>query len=243
MTRHALLNNIDYKDLRVLTTRSAALGDNVMVAVTFPGEFRNIQAHYPIVFQKTADGTSFQPLALLGLRESENLFLRGDGRWDAPYLPLAIERQPFLIGFDGEGQPMVHVDLDSPRVSTSAGTTEGEPVFLPYGGTSEHLERISSVLQALHEGLQQTPAFVAALLRHDLLEPFALEFERGDGGLQRWSGCYTIHEERLARLDGRALGELHTAGFLQDIYMAVASASRFRDLIERAGGHPAQPHA
>ena len=238
MTRHALLNNIDHKDLRVAGTRSAAHGDAVMVAVTFPGEFRNIQAHYPIVFQKTADGTSFQPLALLGLREGENLFLR-DGRWDAPYLPLAIERQPFLIGFDGEGQPMVHVDLDSPRLLTTAGATEGEPVFLPYGGITEYLERITSVLLALHEGLQRTPAFVAALLKHELLEPFALEFERGDGSLQRWAGCYTIHEERLARLDGRALGELNAAGFLLDIYMAVASAARFRELIERAGGRVA----
>jgi hypothetical protein len=239
MTRHALLDNVNHKDLRVITTRSAALGDGVMVAVTFPGEFRNIQAHYPIVFQKTADGTSFQPLALLGLREGENLFLHDDGRWDAPYLPLAIERQPFLIGFDAEGQPLVHVDLDSPRISL----TDGEPAFLPYGGLSEHLDRISSVLQALHEGLQRTPAFAAALLRFELLEPFALEFERGDGVLQRWSGCYTIHEERLARLDGRAIGELHGAGFVQDIYMAVASASRFRDLIERACSRGDQPHA
>lgn len=234
MPPHATLNNIDHRDLRVVRTRGAALGDAVAAAVTFPGEFRNIQAHYPIVFQKQADGSGYQPLALLGLKEGENLFLR-DGRWDAPYLPLSIERQPFLIGFDEQGEPLVHVDLDSPRL----GSGEGEPVFLPHGGTTEYLERISSVLQALHEGVQRTPAFIAALLRHELLEPFALEFERADGTAQRWSGCHAIHEERLARLPAAAVGELHAEGHLLDIYMAVASVARFRDLVERAGGRVA----
>ncbi|HEV8688678.1 MAG TPA: SapC family protein [Ideonella sp.] len=228
MTRPVLLNNIDHKDLRVITAHDAAYGDNVMAALSFPAEFRNLQAHYPIVFQKTADGTAFQPVALLGFREGENLFLR-DGRWDAAYVPLAIERQPFLIGFDN-GQPVVHVDMESARLSRS----EGEPVFLPYGGMSPYLERINAVLQTLHEGLQGTPAFVASLLRHELLEPFALEFDRADGTPVRWSGCYIVHEERLRQLSAAALGELNEAGHLFDLYMAVASVSRFGELVARA---------
>lgn len=227
MTRHVLLNNVDHRDLRVATARAAEYGDDVMSAVTFPAEFRNIQAHYPIVFQPQADG-SFQPLALLGFKPGQNLFLR-HGQWDAPYMPLALERQPFLIGFD-QGEPVVHVDMDSPRLSRH----EGEPVFLPYGGNSDYLERISSVLQAIHHGLQATPAFVAALQRHQLLEPFGLEFEFADGSAHRWAGCHTIHEDRLSQLDAAAVAELHQAGHLHDIYMAVASVARFRDLIQRA---------
>ena len=69
-----LLNNIDQGDLRVITTRGAAYGDDVMFAATFPAEFRNIQAHYPIVFHKTADG-QFQSVALFGFQDKENLFL------------------------------------------------------------------------------------------------------------------------------------------------------------------------
>ena len=45
----------------------------------------------------------------------ENLFLKADG-WDAPDIPLMIERQPFLIGRNGD-EMLVHVDLDSPRVA------------------------------------------------------------------------------------------------------------------------------
>ena len=48
----------------LITTRSAEYGDNVMLALTFPSEFRNLQAHYPIVFRKNAHGQS-EPVALL----------------------------------------------------------------------------------------------------------------------------------------------------------------------------------
>ncbi|HEX5688226.1 MAG TPA: SapC family protein [Ideonella sp.] len=253
MTRPVLLNNVDHKDLRVITRRGAAYGDDVMLAVTFPSEFRNLQAHYPIVFQKSHDGTTFQPVALFGFRDGQNLFLRGD-RWDAHYLPLAIERQPFLIGVDRD-ELMVHVDLDNPRVSLPrnegplpsflspagggpgtgpGGLDEGEPVFLPYGGMTEYLDRINSVLLTIHQGLQDNPAFSAALLQHELLEPFALDIERADGSQHRFSGFYTIHEERLHKLGGHALEQLNQAGHLLAIYMAVASLSRLRDLIERA---------
>jgi hypothetical protein len=226
--RHVLLNNVEHQDLRIVTTRGARYGDAVMAAATFPAEFRNVQAYYPIVFQKQASGTGFQPLALFGWEEGENLFLDGE-RWDAAYVPLAVERQPFLIGFDGS-EPVIHLDAASPRVST----TEGEPVFLPHGGTTEYLERVSSMLLALHEGLQATPAFVEALLAHDLLEPFALDLERADGSLHRWSGFYTVHEERLRRLDGAALEALHRASHLEPAFMVLASMSHLRDLIDRA---------
>lgn len=226
MARHVLLNNIDHKDLRVDIAHNAALGDGVMFSPTFPAEFRNVQAYYPIVFRKTAEG-AFHPIALHGFQEGRNLFL-DNGRWDAAYIPLAIERQPFLIGRDGE-ELLVHIDLDNPRVRADA----GERLFLDQGGTTPFLDRITSVLLALHDGLEATPAFVDALLRHELLESFALDVELDDGSLNRLVGFYTINEDKLRALDGIALQELHGAGFLEPLYMVVASASRFRDLIDR----------
>lgn len=226
MSNHVLLNNIDHKDLRIDTGHSATLGDDVMSAPTFPAEFRNAQAHYPIVFRKTAEG-GFLPVLLFGFREGSNLFLE-NGRWDAAYLPLAIERRPFLIGVSGE-ELLVHVDLDDPRVRTDA----GEAVFREHGGTTDYLERVNSVLLALHQGLQDAPAFIDALLQHDLLESFVLDVQLENGSQSRLAGFHTLNEDRLSALDGRALEQLHRAGHLEPIYMAVASLSHFRDLIER----------
>ncbi|KGI79195.1 SapC family protein [Oleiagrimonas soli] len=226
MTQHVLLNNIDHRDLKVETARGAQYGDNIMAALTYPGEFRNVQAHYPIVFQKDAHG-DFQPVALFGLEAEQNLFLQGDA-WDAYYVPLSVERQPFLIGMS-DGEPMVHIDLDHPRVTAGS----GQPLFLEHGGTTEFLDRISAMLLALHEGLQATPAYIAALQKYELLESFVLDVQTDADNHGRLAGYYTIHEERLAALDGAALGELAAADHLEPTYMVLASTARFRDLIER----------
>jgi hypothetical protein len=231
MANTVLLNNVDHHQLRVVTSRAAEYGDNVMFALTFPAEFRDLQAHYPVVFRKTADGVGFEALALLGFEDGENLFLGAQG-WDAHYLPLAIERQPFLIGVAGD-ELMVHVDLDSPRLSAGAGNDAGEAVFLPHGGSTDYLERINSTLLAIHQGLQTMPAFISALLSHELLESFVVDIELDDGSQNRLAGFYTINEERLANLGGAALESLARAGYLQPIYMAVASLSNLRALIER----------
>jgi hypothetical protein len=227
MANPVLLNNIDHKDLRVITNRGAGYGDEVPFAITFPSEFRNVQAHYPIVFRKSADGVTFESIAMLGFQDGENLFL-GKNNWDAPYLPLMIERQPFLIGVGG-GELMVHVDLDSPRISA----TEGEAVFQTHGGNTEFLERANSILLNIHEGLESTPAFIAALIENDLLESFVLDIELNDGSQNRLSGFYTINEDRLNTLSGAVLERMNKAGYLQATYMVIASLSHFRALIER----------
>ena len=242
--RNVLLNNVAHRDLAVRTRRGADLGDAVMAAPTFPAEFRNVQAHYPIVFQATTTG-GFQPLALFGFQDGENLFLQGDG-WDAEYLPVAIDRLPFLIGRDGD-ELVVHVDLGSPRIVHGAGPGErpadgepAQPLFLEHGGNSDYLTRINRLLLALHEGLQATPAFVAALREHNLLESFVVDVSAPDGTVHRLAGFHTIHEERLAALDAAALDALHRAGHLQSIYMVVASLANFRALVaRRARAHAA----
>ncbi len=227
MSDHVLLNNVDHKDVRVITRRGAAFGDNVMLAITFPSELRDLQAHYPIVFRKTPDGTGFEPVVLFGFQDGENLFLNQDG-WDATYVPLAIERQPFLIGVTN-GEPMVHIDLASPRVSRA----DGEAIFLTHGGNTEFLEHVNSTLLSIYQGVQATPAFVGALLEHALLESFVVDIELEDGSQNRLAGFYTINEDKLNALSGDAIARLHQAGYLQAIYMVLASLSNFRALIDR----------
>jgi len=231
MTQHALLSNVEHKELRVITSRGKQYGDDVMYAFTFPAEFRNVQAYYPIVFAKAPDGT-FTPLALFGFHQGQNLFLKDD-RWDATYLPLMVERQPFLIGNAPNGK-VIHIDLDHPRVNRAPGEEKGQRVFLEHGGSTEYLEHISKVLGFIDDSATATPAFVAALVEHELLESFALDIQFSDGQQHRFVGFYAINEEKLRKLDGAALGKLHERGYLQAIFMALASLSKFRDLIDRA---------
>ncbi|HEX6637910.1 MAG TPA: SapC family protein [Steroidobacteraceae bacterium] len=233
MPRLSPLSNTEHRDLRVITRRSAQLGDDTMAVMTFPAEFRNVQAHYPIVFSKSPEGT-FTPLALFGFREKQNLFLTEAG-WDAHYVPLMVQRQPFFIGQSPNGKVM-QIDLDSPRVSR----TEGEPLFKEQGENAEYLERAGSMLATLDQGVQATGPFIAALQEHDLLESFVIDVELHDGARHRFGGFQTVQEEKLARLGAEALGKLHEKGYLQWIFMIVSSLSHFRDLIDRGNRLPAE---
>ncbi|HEV6965926.1 MULTISPECIES: SapC family protein [Roseateles] len=223
-----LLNNIQHKDLRIVTRRGAQWGDDFMSAPVTLDEFRKLQAHYPIVFQPDGKG-SFLPVVLFGLQEGQNLFLTDEG-WDADYLPLSVQRMPFSIGVAEGDELRMLVDMSSRRIGRGA---EGEAVFLPHGGTTDFTENANAVLRTLHEGLQATAEFVETLVAQDLLEPFTLDVERPDGSHGQLLGFSIINEDRLAALDAGAVALLHQADYLMPIYMALASLSNFRALIKR----------
>jgi hypothetical protein len=226
MAKHALLNNVAHKNLRVITRHSAELGDNVSSVVTFPTEWGDVQREYPILFRKDAATGAFVSVALLGFGEAENLFLDENG-WNASYIPGIVARGPFLIGFQRE-EPVIHVDLDHPRIST----TEGEPVFLPGGGNTRYIERIAVILEAIRVGLDASKAMFAAFTALDLIEPLQLQVEISGEEQHNLHGYFTINEEKLANLSGAQLEKLNRAGFLQGAFLVVASLNNVKKLID-----------
>ena len=235
MTKHVLLNNIEHKDLKINLERSAQMGDNVWYTQTFPMEFRSAQAHYPILFQKDNDTGQITPVTLFGFENDNNLFLK-NGKWDAAYIPLAVQRMPFYIGFqestvDGvtEKNRVLTLDVESPKLNK----THGADLFLEYGGNSDYLEHIANVLEALHHGLQENSAFIEALTNCELLEAVTLDIELNDGSKNQLMGFYTINEDNLNSLSQYKLAKLHSQGYLQAIYMVIASQVHINDLVAR----------
>ena len=235
VTQHVLLDNVTHRNLRVRRNYSPGQGYDVGLARIFPSEFVVLQNEYPLFFIKNSEGGHFEPIALFGFSNEENLYLR-DGRWDADYLPLTIERQPLLIGFQEQTVngaptqvPVMHIDLDHPGVNES----EGEPLFLPHGGESEWLEKMSSVLMAIHEGHKMLKPLSQTLVGMELLESVSLDLKFVDGSSQVLQGLHTINEQRLAALGGAALEVLHKKGYLHCIYMMLASQPNVEKLINR----------
>jgi len=235
MRNHALLDNVTHKDLKILPGYRKGQEFDISTARVFPVEFSELQMEYPIVLTRNKESGHFEPVALLGLSNNENLFLDTHG-WDARYIPLVIERQPFLIGFQEitesgipQRQPVVHVDLDHSKVSM----TEGEPVFLQHGGESPLLERVSSVLMTIHQGNEINQTFSKLLVGLDLVEPSTMEYTLANGEKHTLTGLHIINEDRLYALNGDALEALHQKGFLQSIYMMLASLPNFRKLVDR----------
>lgn len=231
MAEHAVLDRNIHRDLGVRSEVSAELGDGVMACITVPAEFRRIQNEYPILFRRDVASGRLSALALLGFEDGENLFL-DKGRWDAGYRPLALAIQPFLIGrpADGEGEPQVHIDLAHPRVATAGARTA---LFDDLGQPTPYLEQVASMLGELDEGYQASEPFFAALQRHELIEPLAVDIELADGSKNRLVGYHIIDEEKLQTLEPGALAELHEAGHLMPIFMAVASLSNLTELVRR----------
>ncbi|MFT7558124.1 MAG: hypothetical protein ACI93R_000016 [Flavobacteriales bacterium] len=231
MSNLAILNNIDHKDLKIIETRSDQHQDNTMCVATFPSEFRALQSTYPIVFGLNSQSNAYTPLALLGLEKDENLFLK-DGAWDARYVPVCAACKPFLIGpqsIEGDQQWVIHVDMDSPKLSF----TDGTPLFKDQGGTSDFLLGISDKLKRVHEGIKDVEPMLEILKKFDLLEEFSAEISLSNGQKNRLTGFHTINEDKLLNLDSTAISALHESGYLADIYMQIASLSQISHLIER----------
>lgn len=233
MTKHVLLNNVAHKDLKVITRYSAEYGDNVSGVLTFPTEYGDIQREYPILFRKSSEANEFQSVALLGFEKNENLFLSGSN-WNANYVPGIVARGPFLIGFqeqeiNGEviSEPVIHIDMDDPRVSDA----EGEPVFLTHGGNSPYLEKIASILKGIRDGLEVSKTMFIIFGELGLIEPVAIEIGLNREEKFTLNGYYTISEEKLAALNGQDLEKLNKMGLLQSAFLVIASLHNVKKLI------------
>jgi hypothetical protein len=228
MTRLQLLNNVDHHDLRVIARHAADYGDSVNQVLVFPTEFDRVQREYPILFRLDAE-EGLQAVALLGLDPDENLFLDESG-WQARYIPAIQQRGPFSIAIQSEGgEPLVHIDLDDPRV----GAAEGLPLFLPHGGNTPYLEHVSRALGMIYGGIEAARTAYAAFDAFGLLQPTRLEIALDDDRRYIVSDYLAIDPERLAVLDGAALERLNRAGHLQLAVLAAASLGNVGWLIER----------
>jgi hypothetical protein len=233
MAKHVILNNIAHKDLRVITRYGAEFGDSVGTVPTYPTEYGDVQREYPIFFRKDPSTGEYQSIALLGFEKNENLFLE-EGRWNASYVPGIVARGPFLIGFqeqqiEGElrKEPVIHVDLDHPRISQ----TDGQPVFLPQGGNSPYLDHVAAVLRGIRDGLEISKAMFAAFAELDLIEPVKVEIKLSAEEGYSLVGLHTINREKLAVLDGASLEKLNKSGFLQGAFLVIASMNNVKKLM------------
>ena len=127
-------------------------------------------------------------------------------------------------------EPVIHVDMDDPRVSE----TEGEPVFLPQGGNSRYLERIGAILQGHPRRAWRSSKAMFAAFK-------ALEPDRaGESGNQvrtprsstTSSACTRSARRGSRALDGEALVKLNQAGFLQGAFLVLASLNNIKKLID-----------
>jgi len=230
------LNSHRHAALRVRPQAGFEFARGVHLSVLMQAEFVRAAATYPIVFVEDREADGFRPMALLGLREGENVFVDTDGSWLASYIPAVLRAYPFALvraqnAGEETGRFAVCIDAASDLVSI----TEGAPLFDRQGVPTEALEQAKLWLQQIHDMEQRTDAFCRALAARNLFTPFAVRARRGDEALEV-NGCYVINEERLDGLPDARLLELRREGWLSSIYAHLVSLQQLERLEDGAPG-------
>lgn len=214
MTNVVPLNTQAHRQLRVRTGADASLGDAQRFVAVIVNEFSLLAAHYPILLSKDAETGAFYCGAMLGIDAGENLFLN-DPRGRDIYRPLNLQRGPFFTA----GEELA-IDLDSPRIATDG---EGEPLFTDSGEPTRYLQSVMALMRELRPGLERTKIFVSTLMSLKLVEPVTVDLGFDDGTKRQLTGLYTIDQPALRELPDVAVLDLFRRGYLQLIYLMIAS--------------------
>lgn len=193
-------------------------------------EFPEACKHFPIVFAKTA-GPQALPVALLGFRDQENLFVDPDGRWQGEYVPAYIRRYPFVLAQGEAGQDFtVCIDESYPGF----GADEGQPLFNAKGEPTEHMQGVLAFLKDYQMQLARTEQFVRTLAEFDLLMDVAANVNLPGGERYSLAGLRMVNEAKLLTLSDDKISRLFRAGELAWVYSHLLSISNFSRLLNKS---------
>ena len=214
----APLNRERHRKLRLrMDGKASFAADRHFVPLTAV-EFYEAARDYPVVF---AGGEDASPLAMLGLRTGENLFVGADGHWaDGVYVPAFVRRYPFILARAGE-EANYTVCVDESYEGFSE--TEGTPLFDEEGKESEQVSRIMKFLNDYLIETERTRRFVERLNALELLSVQSMQVQDRSGRTYALRDFRMVDEKKLKELDDATLGDLHRAGYLGCIYAHLVS--------------------
>lgn len=184
--------------------------------------------HFPVLF---ASGPNPAVVALLGLREGQNLFVRPEGSWSPDtYVPAYVRAFPFIYAEDAANRTQViAVEPDAPHLRADAGV----PLFED-GRPSAALAEATAFAKALREAMVAAGNFARALDAAGLLEEEEATVNFTAGGSARIRGFKIVKAERLAEVDDATYLDWRRMGWVAAIYAHLYSIGRWGRLIERA---------
>lgn len=218
-----------------LKTRLGSLGANVGFAANTNSiplaavEFVDTAREYPIAFTGPEGGPPF-PIALVGVRHNENLFVTPENRWDGRYIPAFVRRYPFVLA-EKQGADDFNVYID--EAYPGFGAADGDRIFTDDGAQAPLLKQALEFLSNYQGEIARTRQFVERLQSLDLLIPRVLEVVRKDEAPLVLQGFSVVDEQRLVALGDTELLALARDGYLPLVYAHLASLGNVPRLSER----------
>lgn len=192
-------------------------------------EFAEACREYPIVFIKAPDG-KMRPVALLGVRAEENLYVNEEGKWDARYVPAFVRRYPFVMAESAQpGQLTVCVDAECPALNSD----KGEVLIDEEGRLQPRMNEVMHFLQNFQGEFARTELLAMQLDELGLFVPQGARFDTPSGQSFQLNDFFKIDEQKFAQLPDDKLSTLFRSGALGMVYLHLASLSNLRALLGR----------
>ena len=192
-------------------------------------EFNEACKEYAIVFTRAASGRTV-PVAMVGLRSQDNLFVDGEGRWDARYIPAFVRRYPFVLAeLPGRTDMALCVD----EAFEGLNTVEGEPLFDSAGRNTPFLQNALDFLSRYQAEYVRTEAFCQRLEQLGLLVEMNAKADLADGRSFTVNGLMIVDEQKLLALPDAAVLALFRTGELHLVSMHLVSLSNMQKLVDR----------
>lgn len=222
-----LLHRDTHRHRKVAASNSFAFARKANSLYLAGAEFGEAAREYAIVF--THVGARVAPVAMLGLRARENLYVDDQGHWTASYIPAFVRRYPFVLSELPGGQLGVCIDEAYPGLND----TQGEALFDAAGANTPFLQNALEFLNRYQQEYQRTDAFCQRLADMGLLTEMNARADLVDGRSFTVNGLMIVDEKKLLALsDARALS-LFRSGELHWISMHLASLGNMQRLVDR----------
>lgn len=189
---------------------------------------------FPIVFSATATEGEYIPLAIMGLKDGENLFLNESNQFTSRYIPAFIRRYPFVLGGDKGADTMaLCIDADSKAVLKNG--DGGRRLFEESGEHSAHLKEVVEFLKDYQYRAEMTKVFCKRLHELDLLEPMQanITFKGREESNMNLTGFYVVKREKLKALSEADALDLFKKDGLELIYSHMQSLANLNQLISK----------
>ena len=196
-------------------------------------EFVPVAREYPIVFATTGEEGVVLPVALLGIRNNQNLFVAADGSWKAKYIPAYVRRYPFILATDSAGRFTVCIDEAYPGFNT---VREGERLLAENGDEGPLLKRSVEFLKDYQQHVTRTTAFCKLLVDFKLLEPVQANIALKGGEKFALTGLNCVNRSRLKALADADLAALARQDYLELIYLHLQSLANMDGLLALMSG-------
>ncbi|GGY73321.1 peptidase [Cellvibrio zantedeschiae] len=196
-------------------------------------EISSAAAEFPIIFSKTGVEGEYLPLAVMGLKDDQNLLLNDKNILITRYVPAFIRRYPFILG-GAEGAEMMTLCLDEDSKAVVKDGSRGERLFNDDGSNSDLLNDIIAFQQDYQSHAPLTRNFSKKLHELGLLEPMSanISFKAKEEVKLNLGGFFVVKRENLKAISDEEALDLFKKDGLELIYAHMNSLSNFNRLID-----------